>query len=170
MVRRGTILILGVTLLLALAPGASAQTVSVAQLTGTVTDQSGGTLPGAEVTVTQSNTGQSRFVITGTNGGYVFLNLPVGPYKLTAKMPGFSAFEQTGIVLSVGESRTINVAMKIGAMSETVKVEANALLVESRKVSVANVVDQEGIGFNLYRFGHRADLHRDVDRPALADR
>ena len=56
----------------------------------------GGALPGAEVTVTQIDTGMTRFVITGTDGGYVFTNLPVGPYKLAAKLSGFSLFEQTG--------------------------------------------------------------------------
>src|SRR6266516_152342 len=88
-----------VVLALACAPAAHAQTV--AQLSGTVVDDSGGALPGAEVTVTQTDTGMTRFVITSTEGGYVFTNLPIGPYKLTAKMSGFSSFEQTGIVLSV---------------------------------------------------------------------
>ena len=62
---------------------ALAQTVAVAQLSGTVLDESGGALPGVEVTITQTDTGMTRFVITGEKGDYVFTNLPVGPYKLT---------------------------------------------------------------------------------------
>ena len=46
-----------------------------------------------------------RFVITNENGGFVFSSLPVGPYKLSAKLSGFSIFEQTGIVLAVGDAR-----------------------------------------------------------------
>src|SRR6266496_3151096 len=77
-----------------LAPAAAfAQTVAVAQLSGTVLDESGGALPGVEVTVTQTDTGMTRFVITGEKGEYVFTSLPVGPYKLSAKLSGFSTFE-----------------------------------------------------------------------------
>src|SRR4030095_3414616 len=82
--------------------GVSAQTVAVAQLSGTVLDDSGGALPGVDVTVTQTDTGMTRSAVTGANGDYVFTNLPVGPYKLSAKLSGFSTFEQTGIVLAVG--------------------------------------------------------------------
>src|SRR3954451_23607482 len=84
---------------------AVAQTVAVAQLSGTVLDESGGALPGVDVTVTQTATGMTRSVVTGGNGEYVFTNLPIGPYKLSAKLSGFSAFEQTGIVLTVGDTR-----------------------------------------------------------------
>ena len=63
-------------MVLALAPGAIAQTVTVAQLSGTVADESGGALPGAEVTVTQTDTGMTRFVITNERGGYVFTTCP----------------------------------------------------------------------------------------------
>src|SRR5436190_22749241 len=92
-----------------LAPAAGfAQTVAVAQLSGTVLDQSGGALPGVEVTVTQTDTGMTRFVITSGTGGYVFTGLPIGPYKLAAKLSGFSTFEQTGIVLQVGDTRSVN--------------------------------------------------------------
>src|SRR5262245_65997517 len=72
---------------------AGAQTVAIAQISGTVHDESGGALPGVEVEVTQTTTGLTRFVITGESGDYVLPNLPVGPYKLVAKLPGFSTFE-----------------------------------------------------------------------------
>jgi hypothetical protein len=124
---------------------AMAQTVAVANLSGTVTDESGGALPGVEVTITQTDTGLNRFVITNETGAYVFANLPVGPYKLAAQLSGFSAFEQTGIVLAVGETRSVNVKMKIGALSETITVQADATLVETRDVGVGRVVSQEAI-------------------------
>jgi len=132
-----------IVVLLVCASAAYAQTV--AQLSGTVTDESGGVLPGATVTVTQTATGQSRFVITGAKGDYVFTNLVVGPYKVAATMSGFNSFEQTGIVLNVGDARSVNIVMKIGGMSETVKVEADATMVQTRTVSVATVVDHEQI-------------------------
>src|SRR4051812_9442516 len=125
--------------------GASAQTVTVAQLSGTVLDDSGGALPGVDVTVTQTNTGMTRSVVTGTRGEWVFTSLPVGPYALSAKLSGFNAFEQTGIVLAVGDSRAVKVSLKIGAVTETVTVSANASQVETRNTGVGLVVPQEQI-------------------------
>ena len=143
MVRRSVWLVLAIALMPA--PRALAQTVAIAQLSGTVTDESGGALPGVEVTVTQTDTGMNRFVITNERGGYVLPNLPVGPYKLTAQLSGFSAFEQTGIVLAVGETRSVNIKLKIGTLSETITVQADATLVETRDVGVGRVVSQEQI-------------------------
>src|SRR5262245_44625509 len=138
MVRRSVILF---GLICLLAPVvASAQTVAVAQLSGTVLDESGGALPGVEGTVTQTDPGMTRFVISGGKGDYVFTNLPVGPYKLAAKLSGFSAFEQTGIVLAVGDTRSVNVSMKVGGVTETVRVQADAALVETRSVNVGTVI------------------------------
>ena len=147
MVRR--FLSLFVFALVLLPSGAGAQTVAVAQLSGTVLDDSGGALPGVDVTVTQTNTGMTRSVVTGGNGDYVFTNLPVGPYKLSAKLSGFNAFEQTGIVLAVGDTRSVNVAMKIGGMSETVRVQADAALVETRSVNLGTVVARQIVDLPL---------------------
>jgi hypothetical protein len=143
MVRRSVWLIVAIAL--ALAPRALAQTVAVAQLSGTILDESGAALPGAEVRVTQTDTGMNRFVITGQDGGYVFTNLPVGPYKIAAKLSGFSAFEQTGIVLTVGQARSVNITLKVGAMTETVSVRADATMIETRNIGVGTVVSQEQI-------------------------
>src|SRR5438309_273722 len=75
---------------LALAPAAAAQTVAVAQLSGSVTDESGAAIPGVEVNVTQTETGSTRSAVTDERGQYSLPSLPVGPYKLTATLPGFS--------------------------------------------------------------------------------
>lgn len=143
MVRPGVWLVLAIALVLP--SRAFGQTVAVAQLSGTVMDESGGALPGVEVTVTQTDTAMTRFAITGGRGDYVLTNLPVGPYKLSAKLSGFSTFEQTGIVLAVGDTRSVNISLKIGALTETVLVTGVSPLVETRSVSVGNVVNQEQI-------------------------
>jgi hypothetical protein len=128
-------------LALACAPSAYAQTV--AELSGTVVDSSGAALPGVEVTVTQTDTGMTRFVVTNASGGYVFTNLPVGPYKVTAKLSGFSTFEQTGIVLAVGDTRALRIVLAVGGMSETITVQADASLVQTQSLSVGSVTSQE---------------------------
>src|SRR5262245_6840483 len=72
-----------------------------AQISGAVQDQSGAILPGVEVSATQTETGVKRTTITNETGRYILSNLPVGPYKLEASLPGFRSFAQTGIVLQV---------------------------------------------------------------------
>lgn len=126
---------------LALAPGVSAQTV--AELSGRVADETGGALPGVVVTATQTSTGLTRVATTNSAGDFVFTSLPVGPYKLGARLDGFRAFEQTGIVLAVGESRAVNIRLSLGAMSEVVTVQADATLVESRDVGIGRLVEKE---------------------------
>jgi hypothetical protein len=129
--------------MLGFAPAAFAQGAAAAQLSGTVADASGGALPGVEVTVTHTGTGATRFQITDTNGNYTFPSLPIGPYKLTAQLQGFSQFEQTGIVLNVGDSRSANVTLALGTLAETITVIADASLVQTRTLSVGQVTSQE---------------------------
>src|SRR6202008_3915574 len=114
---------------------------ATAQISGAVQDSSGAVLPGAEVTVTQTETGASRMTVTNEAGRYILPNLPLGPYKLEASLPGFRTFAQSGIVLQVGDNPTINVTLQVGQVSEQVEVQANAGLVETRNVSVGQVVE-----------------------------
>ena len=121
MVRRSVVMLAVLAMTVALTSAAYAQAVT-ASLSGVLTDESGGVLPGASVTATQTSTGAKRTVVTGSNGEYIFTSLPIGPYKLAATMPGFNAFEQTGITLNVGDTRSVNISLKVGAMAETVSV------------------------------------------------
>ena len=130
----------GLLLLLVLWPaGVWAQ--STAQISGTVTDQSAAILPGVEVTVTQTATGVTRSVVTNETGGFILPNLPVGPYRLEAGLPGFRTYVQTGIVLQVGSNPVMNVRLEVGQVSETVEVQANAALVETRNTGISQVID-----------------------------
>src|SRR5881396_2816088 len=114
---------------------------STAQVSGSVSDQSGAVLPGVEVTLTQTDTGLKRSVITNETGSYTMPNLPIGPYKLEASLPGFATFAQSGIVLTVGANPVINVSLSVGQVSETVEVQADAALVETRNTGVGQVID-----------------------------
>src|SRR5262245_62141597 len=80
-----------------------------AQISGTVVDQSGARLPGAEVTATQTDTGLVRKVISNEAGSYVLPSLPTGPYKVEVALTGFRTFAQTGVVLEVNANPVINV-------------------------------------------------------------
>ena len=114
---------------------------STAQINGTVADATGAVLPGVEVTATQTATGAVRNAVTNETGGYTMPNLPIGPYRLEASLPGFRTFSQTGIVLNVGTNPTINISLEIGQVSETVEVQADAALVETRNTGVGQVID-----------------------------
>ncbi len=118
---------------------------ATAQISGTVRDQSGAVLPGVELTVTQTETGLSRMTITNETGSYVLPNLPTGPYRFEAALPGFRTFVQTGIVLQVGAEPVINPVLQVGQVTEQVEVQANAALVETRSTAVGQVMENERI-------------------------
>ena len=95
---------------------------ATAQLSGTVRDESGAVLPGVTVTATQTDTGLVRTAVTDETGGYVLTNLPTGPYRLEAALQGFRTYAQTGIVLQVGGTPTVNAVLAVGSLEETVTV------------------------------------------------
>src|SRR5262245_20546791 len=115
------------------------------QISGTVKDQSGAVLPGVEVTATNTGTGVSRNAVTNETGGYVLPNLPIGPYRLEAALAGFRTFAQTGIVLQGNTSPVINPVLEVGQVSETVEVQANAAMVETRSSGVGQVIENQRI-------------------------
>src|SRR5205809_6785630 len=118
---------------------------ATAQISGTVKDQTGAVLPGVEVTATQTDTGIARSAVTNETGSYVLPNLPIGPYRLEASLPGFRTYAQTGIVLQVNANPVINATLEVGQVSEQVEVQANATQVETRSVGVGQVVENARI-------------------------
>src|SRR5947207_6132292 len=114
---------------------------STAQVSGAVKDQTGAVLPGTEVTMTQTETGLKRTTVTDETGSYSVPNLPIGPYRLEASLPGFRLHAQTGIVLQVNSNPVINVALQVGQVSDEVEVQANAALVETRSTAVGQVME-----------------------------
>jgi hypothetical protein len=118
-----------------------AQTVSVAQITGTVKDPSGALVRGAEVKVTQTDTSYTRSAVSDDEGAYTLPSLPVGRYQLEVTMAGFKKYVQTGIVLQVNSNPSIHVILALGEVNQTVQVNANAAMVETYTTSVGQVID-----------------------------
>ena len=139
--------VLGAAFLLCVAvcTGLWGQSTAVSQIVGTVQDSTGLAVPGAQVRITQTATGLVRSVTTAANGSYVLPSLPVGPYRLEVTKEGFSTYVQSGIVLQVNSNPTIDVALKIGSVTEQVQVEAAAAMVETRSTGVGQVVDSQRI-------------------------
>ena len=136
---------LGIVLLGLVMSSTSGWAQATAQINGTLTDPTGALLPGVEVTATQTGTGISRTIITNETGSYVLPNLPLGPYRLEAVLPGFQSFAQTGIVLEVGRNVAINIVLEVGQVAQTIEVTADATMVETRNLSVGQVMDTESI-------------------------
>ena len=118
---------------------------ATAQISGSVRDQSGAVLPGVEIIATQTDTGVSRNTVTNETGVYVLSNLPLGPYKLEAALPGFRTFVQTGIVLQVNSSPMINPVLEVGQVTEQIEIQANTAMVETQNVGVGKVIELQRI-------------------------
>src|SRR5687767_4645166 len=116
-----------------------------AQMDGRVTDESGGVLPGVTVTATLTDTSFTRTTVTDETGAWLMPNLPIGPYRLEVSLQGFRTYVQTGIVLQVSATPTINTTLAVGNLEETVSVEAAAPLVDVRSAGISEVVEQERI-------------------------
>ena len=124
---------------------AFAQGASTASIAGTVRDSSASVLPGVTVTATQTETALERTAVSDAEGRYIISNLPVGPYRLEFMLAGFRTFVQTGLVLQVNGSPTINAALEIGAVEESVTVQGESPLIETRSVGIGMVVDNQRV-------------------------
>ncbi len=106
-------------------------------IVGTVTDAQGGNIPGATVTLTNENTGLSMSTVTDASGTYTIRNVAGGTYTLKASLQGFKEFVQTGIPLVVGNIVRVNGQLEVGALSESVTVTSEALLLKTDKADVS---------------------------------
>jgi hypothetical protein len=118
---------------------------AVSQISGTTRDQSGAIVPGVDVTAIQTDTGLKRTVTSSDAGEFVLPNLPTGPYRLEASKQGFRTYVQTGIELQVDSSPSIPITLEVGDLTQTVQVEANAALVETQKLGVGTVMENQRI-------------------------
>src|SRR6266481_4338767 len=90
---------------------------ATAQISGTAKDHTGAVLPGVEITATQTETAATRTAVTNETGSYVLSNLPIGPYRLEASLPGFRTYSRTGIILQVESNPVINVSLEVGQVA-----------------------------------------------------
>ena len=107
-VRAFSVLALIVLFISTLATAPAWAQLATAELNGRVTDSSGAVLPGVTVTATQTATGLVRTAVTDGDGAYLISNLPTGPYRLEVSLQGFRSYVQTGLVLQVGATPTVN--------------------------------------------------------------
>jgi outer membrane receptor protein involved in Fe transport len=146
-VRSGLLVFLAFAIFFSCANSVFAQGGSAAaQLNGTVTDASGGSVNGAAITVRNTDTNTSYTATSNDRGFYSLASLPPGNYELKASFSGFANFTQTGIVLTVGQAATINVGLQVASQGEKVVVTSEAPTIEPTKTEISQVVDSKQIG------------------------
>ncbi len=124
--------------------GVSAQQIT-GTIRGTVTDETGGVLPGVSVTARNTGTGATRDVITDDEGRYRLLQLAPGDYEVRAELAGFQTAVVEEISLSMTQEAVIGITLRVGEITERVVVSAEVALIETTTASVAALVDQQTI-------------------------
>ena len=123
---------------------AAAQSVS-GTILGTVTDSSGSIIPGAKVTIVNEGTGLTRTVQSDANGEYTAPSLPTGHYTVITEMTGFKTTTLSNIELGVDQRARLNMKLEVGAMTESVSVEAISPLVQTSSSELGTTVRSEQI-------------------------
>ncbi|HEY6765324.1 MAG TPA: carboxypeptidase regulatory-like domain-containing protein, partial [Candidatus Sulfotelmatobacter sp.] len=152
---------------------------STTSLRGTISDPSGAAVVGAKVTLSSVERGFERSTTTGGAGGYEFLQLPPGNYRLTVETAGFRRAEQKQVQLLVDTPATINVKLEVGTPMELVEVNAEAAVINTTDSSLGNAFNelqvkslplegrnvpdllslQNGVAYT----GNRSDVNKDTD-------
>jgi hypothetical protein len=120
------------TLVLILAGTAAAWSqVTTATLYGTVTDPTGAVLPGADVTITNEGTSETRQTLTAETGEFLFTNMPVGAYSVKIALTGFKTSVTKGIGLAAGQNVRQIFRLELGGVTDTVTVQGSSPLVNT---------------------------------------
>jgi hypothetical protein len=114
-------------------------------ITGVVTDTSGAAIADAKVTLTNTDTGEKRTIESDASGNYSFPNILPGRYKLEAEKTGFKKFVREPIVVQIESGLRVDIALPVGAQTETVEVTSEAPLLQSETQSLGQVVEQRSV-------------------------
>jgi hypothetical protein len=127
------------------------------RITGTISDPAGAVIPGATVEAKNSQTGALYETASTSTGNYTISSLPPGVYQLSASVPGFKQFLQTGITVLAAQTLRIDIALEVGEITETVTVDADAPLLRtetgelSHNVNTTRLDDLPIMGFGSIR-------------------
>lgn len=124
------------------APSAFAQSQALnGQIEGTVLDQKTAAMPNSVITVTNIETGATRTVTTDDSGVYRFPLLPLGTYRIIAEAANFKKFIREGIILTTGQTATIDIQLQAGDVKEVVTVSSDASVADAGKTDVGRVMN-----------------------------
>jgi hypothetical protein len=137
--------VLSASLFLVLSASAYGQQANNALLVGVISDGTGAQLPGATVTATHVATSTAVDLVTDERGQYRTPPLRIGEYELAVELDGFRRFVRRGLILNIGDVRNVDVTLEIGALSETITVEATPPPLNTSDSTVGTVITNEQI-------------------------
>ena len=138
-------LVLFVVLLSLVGVGNTFGQSSMGTVVGTVTDSSGGVIPGASVTLTSLDTAIAATRASGDSGHFTFINVRPGNYEITVELTGFSTAKVPSFAVGVNETVARNVSLQVGNTTEVVTVTANSELLQTSSVGLGHVIEQKVI-------------------------
>jgi hypothetical protein len=112
---------------------------------GTVSDETGGLVPGASVTLTNTGTNFTRELVSDADGRFRGLLLPLGVYKLTVSLQGFATYVQEGLTLAVGQTANVPVVLKVSAVQQEVVVTADSPIVQTTRAEESTLIDSASL-------------------------
>ena len=123
-------------------PAISAQTADTGALTGTVTDTSGGAIPDAAIKVVNEATGDTHELVSQSNGSYQAPLLLPGTYRIEVSKTGFKTAVLTGLNVYITETHTANIKLEVGAVAQTVTVNAQSDILQTNSPALGHVTDE----------------------------
>jgi len=112
---------------------------------GTVTDDQGQGIAGADVVITEPSTGYTRNFTSDTDGAYNFPDLPLGTFTIRATHPGFKTTEENGVRVNAADSLVFNIRLRVGAVTEEITVEASAIQLESTNAELTGLISGQQV-------------------------
>ncbi len=160
--------IVGISVLLFFFSAGGLLAQEVASVSGTVTDPSDAVVPGAKVSIINTETGVSRTAVTNSRGLYSFPAVNSGVYKITARAAGFKAFSEQGVRVNVGAKLGVNLHLQLGTTNQSVTVEAAAAHLQTNTAEVSDVISGkqlQSIAINGRNFSQLAQLTPGASSP-----
>ena len=114
-------------------------------LSGTVTDSSGSSVPGASVTIVGQDTGATRKTSTSDAGVFFFNSVPIGAYTVTIEKGGFKTYVSTGVAIHVNDKIDLTVKLTVGEVSEKVEVSGQTPLLQTESAELSTLVGSKQI-------------------------
>jgi len=135
--------VMGLVLMVLLVATAAAAQQGTTELRGRVIDAQNAVLPGVTVVVRNQETGMFRETVSGSDGTFNASGLVPGTYQISAEMAGFKKFERRDLRLEVGKTSSIDVAMSLGSVEETVTVTTESPLVDVTSKEIGGNITSE---------------------------
>jgi len=137
--------VLGIFVVLALAPVGFSQGGPQGAIAGVVKDSTGATVPGATVTIVNQDTGVTSRTLTTTDDGTFTANLlPVGNYTVTVSMPGFQTANAPNVIVRVATTSNVVITLQVGQISQTINVEGAATPVQLSAPTTGETITDVG--------------------------